>query len=296
MTAQSGAQPQVPRRLQAKTVELREAILEVMQSYARIRVRALCYRLVDLGVIPKTEKAFDRVERTLVDMRRDGIVPYDKIAEGHRERAVLDTFADLGQFLGEVKNSYYRDVWAAQPYHVEVWVEKDGLADIVQPICDRYRVHYVATKGQPSLTLLYTSAREMIAAGKKTILLYFGDFDATGLNIGRTVERELQDFGVELDFRRVAVTLEQIGQYGLLTRPGKQSDNKHAAFVAQYGDECVELDALESVSADTLPSLVRQAIEAVIDRAAWTRELEMERVEDEQLGALVQPELDGGAG
>ena len=136
-------------------------------------------------------------------------------------------------------------------------------------MCDLYRVPYVPTKGQPSLTLLYNSAQDMIATRKPTRLLYVGDHDATGVNISRVIEEELCTYGVDLTLQRVAVTPAQIAAYNLPTRPGKPSDNKHAAFVARYGPECVEVDALQIVSHDLLPILIRQAIEPLVDKAAW---------------------------
>jgi len=255
--------------MHTRTLALREAILAVLENYTAINVRGLCYVLESQQVIHKTEADFDKIERLVVAMRRDGTISYSQISEGHRERHTLRTFASVSHFLGTVKNAYRRDAWATQPYHVEVWSEKNGLSDAIRPVCDMYRVPYVPTKGQPSLTLLYNSAQEMIATGKPTRLLYVGDHDATGVNISRVIGEELRAFGVDLTLQRVAVTPTQIAAYNLPTRPGKPSDNKHAAFVAMYGPECVEVDALQIVSQDLLPRLIHEAIVPLLDLAAW---------------------------
>lgn len=272
--------------MHTKTLALRAAVLAVLETYTAINVRGLCYVLESQQVIHKTEADFDKVERLVVALRRDGTIPYGKISEGHRERFSVYTYESIGQFLGKVKNSYRRDVWATQPYHVEVWSEKNGLSDAIRPVCDTYRVSYVPTKGQPSLTLLYNSAQAMIASEKPTRLLYVGDHDATGVNISRVIEEELRGFGVDLTMQRVAVTPEQIATYNLPTRPGKQSDNKHAAFVAAYGPDCVEVDALQVVSQDLLPSLIRQAIEPLIDRDTWSATSAAEDMDYARLGNI----------
>jgi len=272
--------------MHTKTVALREAILAVLENYTAMNVRGICYVLESQRVIHKTEANFDKVERLVVGMRRDGTIPYDKITEGHRERHTLRTYASVGQFLGTVKNAYRRDVWATQLFHVEVWSEKNGLSDTIRPVCDAYRVAYVPTKGQPSLTLLYNSAQEMIASGRPTHLLYVGDHDATGINISRVIGEELRGFGVDLVMRRVAVTPEQIALYTLPTRPAKQSDNKHAAFVATYGSDCVEVDALQVVSQDLLPSLIREAIEPLIDWNAWSETGTVEGIDHARLDTI----------
>ncbi len=126
----------------------------------------------------------------------------------------------------------------------------------------------------------------MIASGKPTHLLYVGDHDATGINISRVIKEELCGFGVGLIMQRVAVTPAQIALYNLPTRPGKQSDNKHAAFVAAYGPDCVEVDALQVVSQDLLPSLIRQAIEPLIDWAAWSAAIDAENIDDMRLVSI----------
>lgn len=191
-----------------------------------------------------------------------------------------------------VKNRYQRDIWATQPYHVEVWSEKNGLSDVIRPVCNAYRVPYVPTKGQPSITLLYNSAQAMIASEKRTHLLYVGDHDATGLNISRVIEDELREFGVDLIMQRVAVTPEQIALYNLPTRPGKQTDNKHAAFVAAYGPDCVEVDALQVVSQNLLPTLIRQAIDPLIDRDSWIAVADAEERDYARLDAIVAQATD----
>jgi hypothetical protein len=61
-----------------------------------------------------------------------------------------------------------------------------------------------------------------------------------------------------LVFERIAVTLEQIVEMSLPTRPTKQSDSSAAKFAG----ESVEVDAIPST---TLRDLVREAIEHWID-------------------------------
>jgi len=85
--------------MHTKTVALREAILAVLDGYTSINVRSLCYVLESTQVIHKTEADFDKVERLVVDLRREGLIPFGKISEGHRERLVPPTYASVGAFL-----------------------------------------------------------------------------------------------------------------------------------------------------------------------------------------------------
>jgi hypothetical protein len=66
----------------------------------------------------------------------------------------------------------------------------------------------------------------------------------------------------------VAVTVAQIRQYHLLTRPSKPLDSRTAWYEDMFPDlGCVELHA---IAPEDLVAIVRGAIERVItDRAAW---------------------------
>jgi hypothetical protein len=280
---QEAAERFLGRSLKLPTLQLWGDVLATVKMHQPIRVRSVAYKMEAVGLIAKTVQDFDRVGTALTDMRRCGIIPYEWIVEGHRERARIATHDNVSSFMDAIKDSYVRERWKSQPYHVEVWCEKDGLADVIEPVCDSYQVPFVACKGQPSLTLLYTSAQAMKAKGKTTILLYYGDFDPRGLTISSTIKDELQAFGVDQDFRRMAVNVEQIEEYGLPTRPGKVTDNQHRAFVEQYGDECVDLDAFDVVDRTLLPRLVERAIRDVIDWETWGEEAYTEEMERAQL-------------
>ena len=86
---------------------------------------------------------------------------------------------------------YRRNYWISQPVHVEVWCEKDALTGVIQPVCERYGVTYVATRGFPSITLRYESARAIAATAKPARIFYFGDHDASGQRISANLEAEL---------------------------------------------------------------------------------------------------------
>jgi hypothetical protein len=63
---------------------------------------------------------------------------------------------------------------------------------------------------------------------------------------------------VSIDFRKLAVTAEQITEYGLATRPTKQSDVRAKGFVG----ESVEVDAIPPAA---LRTLVGDAIAGLVD-------------------------------
>jgi hypothetical protein len=71
----------------------------------------------------------------------------------------------------------------------------------------------------------------------------------------------------------------------------KAGDCQGRKYIAEYGDRCVEVDALSA-------NIVRERLEGEvlehIDREAWNRLQEIEAVERESIKRILLPAWDGG--
>lgn len=81
------------------------------------------------------------------------------------------------------------------------------------------------------------------------------------------------NLGLDITVQRVALTIDQVKQYKLIPNPTKLADPRSQAYVAQYGDQCWELDAIEPKE---LQRLVKDAIEEHIDGDVWESSLKQE--------------------
>ena len=283
--------PKNARRPQARSLPLRDAIAAVAAEYDRMSVRQLFYQLVSRGVIPKTEGAYKRVCDASAQMRLDCSLGYRKIADGHRPRRAVWWHGGLREALEETHRLYRRNYRLDQPVTVEVWSEKDALSGVLLPVCDAWGVTDVATRGFPSITLRYASAVALAEAGNPAMVLYLGDHDASGRQISDNVEEELRQHGADVTVERLALDPPQIRSYALPTRPGKQSDSRHAAFAARFGGASVELDALPP---DARTEIVNAAIVELVDRDRWHAAQAVERLERATLGSLAVLDLAPG--
>lgn len=283
MNTEVQTSPKKARKPQARSLFLRDAILTIAGEYERLSVRQLYYQLVARRVIEKTEQSYARICDATVQLRLSGELDYGKIADGHRTRRAVYQHGGLREALENAFDIYRRNYWLDQSLHIEVWCEKDALSGVILPVCEAYGVTYVATRGFPSLTLIYESAMALARIGKPAAIFYFGDHDASGRAISNKLESDLRAHGANITVQRVALNPAQITQYALPTRPGKWTDSRHAKFAARYGDACVELDALPP---DVLTTLVEERILATIDVAAWQRVREAEALERETLASI----------
>jgi hypothetical protein len=227
-------------------------------------VRQVFYRMSAAGVVPKTENGYRQVQYALVAMRQRGVIPYEWIADNTRWVRKPRTYSSLQDMLRESQALYRRALWSEQDAYVEVWLEKDALAGVVFPITEQWDVPLYVTRGYPSRTYLYNAAEALRGIRKPKFIYHFGDYDASGVDAARAIEQGLRQFGADFHFQRVAVTPEQVAEYGLQTRPAKRSDPR----AARFGAEAVELDAMPPA---ILRGLVAQCITRHIDWQALER-------------------------
>lgn len=272
--------PKKARKPQGRTLPLMDAITEIVREYDRMTIRQLYYQLVSRGSIEKTEAAYRRVCDISGQMRIAGTLPYGKIADGNRQRRHVAQWGGPAELLEVATVQYRKDRWEQQGWHVEVWCEKDALSGVLLPVCEQWGVTYVATRGNPSMTLIYESAMFMAALPQPTLIVYVGDHDASGRGISDRLEAQFAQHTEGVAVTRVALNPDQIREYRLPTRPSKQTDSQHAKFAAAFGDASVEVDALPP---DVLTEIVAGEIIGMIDAHKWQAAGEAERRERQSL-------------
>jgi hypothetical protein len=252
-----------PRRTKLQIAGIRDAIIDILENDHPQTVRQVFYALTVRGAILKAEIEYQQtVVRLLGDMRKAGTIPFEWIADNTRWMRKPASFTGLESCLNNTSRFYRRDLWAAMPVYVEVWVEKDALAGVMMEETEVYDVPLMVARGYASLTFLYSAATAIRAKGKPAYIYHFGDFDPSGQDAARDIETKLRRYAsnIEIHFSRPAVTREQIQEWNLPTRPTKQSDPRAKKFGSATS---VELDA---IPARRLRDLVRECIERHVDQ------------------------------
>ncbi len=264
--------------------EVVEAALEVFTQYdTALTLRQLYYRLVSRHLFPNTINSYKRLSRLMVRAREEGDVPVNCLED--RSRRILGrgdagyTSAQdfLKRRLASLRESYKEfrmPMWDVQPNYIVVSLEKDALSRLVGDVANQYAVRTFPTRGYPSFTYVQRMAgyiRNRLK-GKPTVVLYFGDFDPSGIDIERDLSARLGRYKAgEFIVHRVALTKDQIVKYSLPPMPVKKSDARSHNFVASHGDESVELDAIDP---NTLKLMVAQSIASYIDIDEWKKKEE----------------------
>ena len=134
------------------------------------------------------------------------------------------------------------------------------------------------SKGYSSFTYIAETVNRLRRIKDRNIhILYFGDYDPSGLDIERDLYDRLVRYGSPSDLQvtRIALTREQIDEYDLPPFPAKTSDVRYARFVYETGStDAVELDALEP---PVLTELIHDAVSDLIDWDVWNERRDEEK-------------------
>jgi hypothetical protein len=272
---------------------IRGAVLDLTTRFAVMTVRQIYYQLEATGVVAKSESGYRQVQRQVLAMRRERLLPWDFVADGTRWMRKASAWDDLDDYLQSVARGYRRDLWQRQDVRIEIWLEKDALAGVLSDVTNAWGVSLMVSRGQSSATFLHSAAKEAEQAARFGIATYvyaLYDLDAGGNRAAHAIEHELprQAPGVPIYFERLAVTQQQVQEWSLPTRPANTKDPDAAKNLSW----AVDLDAIPP---DKLTELVEDAIRHHIDVGAWEIEQTVEEQEREGLLALAQGWRNGAA-
>ena len=277
------------RRTRAQVEQLERQILEVLEADYPQSVRHVFYRMTNPRLaepVEKTDAGYKQLQDRLVLMRRAGKVPYGWITDATRRGFHVSTFRNGGDLIARFASLYRADLWRSASTYVEVWCESRSIAGVIEDDCEDLAVSLYPLAGFPSLSIVFEAAQQInrTLAGStclRVVVVYVGDFDPAGLEIDRTAQRELRqhlDPAIALDFRRIAITKEQINTYALPTRPRKAGDRRR-------------LDVQETVEAEAMPAgelrrLLRGEVESYLPAGALAATKAAEESEREGLRTL----------
>ena len=278
--------------------EIVDAALDIFQQYdTAITLRQLYYRLVSRLLIPNTINSYKRLSRVMVKAREDGDVPLNCLED--RSRRGLGR-GDVGYnsaeeylkkkitTLQDSWKSFTMPMWDDQPKNVMISLEKDALSRLVSREANRFSVRTFPTRGYPSFSFVQEMSRYITnqLGGKPTVVLYFGDFDPSGVDIERDLSERLERYGAKsFTVQRIALTADQIKKYRLPPMPVKRSDARADSFLEEHGDRAVELDALDP---NLLQTTVRKAIVKNINMRKWNARVR----KTEELQRWIRDKLD----
>lgn len=264
------------------TMEQIETCLEILREIQPATVRAVCYRLFTMGLIPDMGKnSTSQVSRNLVWAREQGLLPWDWVVDETREAERTQTWANPDQIIVAAVHGYRRDYWQDQSCRVEVWSEKGTVRGTLAPVLNEFGVTFRVMHGFASATAVNDIAEMSNESDKPLIALYAGDFDPSGRYMSDVdLPQRIERYGGNVEIHRVALMSKDTLGLPHFSVESKTGDARYSWFVENYGSRCWELDAM---SPPLLRKRVRDAIVARIDVDSWNHALIVEQAEVESM-------------
>jgi hypothetical protein len=258
-------------------MEVRGAfLLDYAEEHRPVTVRQLFYRASVEGLVDKTEKGYAQVQRQVLQLRREGLMPYGDIADLSRRARKPYTCDSVAAALEDTAQFYRKALWRDNCDYVEVWCEKDALAGVIEPVTRKFDVPLMVTRGFASETFCFEAVNARIGDPREYVVYYLGDCDRSGVDAANALEEKLDRFGAEMgrafiNFQRLAISPEDIlefdGDQALFCMPVGEYDKwlptrepkrESAADRNWPHPWAIELDAIEP---DDLRAMVQWAIE-----------------------------------
>lgn len=281
---------------QVEKAKLAEQVVADLEDYLPVTLRQVFYRLVAAGHIPNTRSSYNMLSVLITNMRHEGTIAWEDIADNHRRFSEKRGWEDQQEYVSawadQCMDNYERCLVQGQPVYLELWVEKDALAAVFERVAYPYCMRVVTNKGFSSSTFANDFRDRVNAAVRhhqqRPIMLYFGDFDPSGVAMLEELEERLATrfgLGDTVQYKRVALNLEDIEHYELPYSLDaiKKTDTRYKKFSASYGDIAVELDALHPAE---LERLAKNAIEAELDMDLFQQQQEIEVMERAKVAAI----------
>ena len=277
-------------------------IVEEQREFWPLSVRQIHYRLLGENAPlihaskPDSRYRNDRESyRAAVDVsaraRIQGLLPWQAIADETRPVDSNHGFHDLGHFFRqETENflrGYWRDLLQSQPHHIEIIAEKLTVRSILARVAREHTMPMTISRGMCSLPAkrkIYD--RYMLSQKEKLILLCVSDLDPAGDTIAADHPESFeQDFGVDVEAYKVALTIDQVEKYELIpSMEAKTSSPTYSTFIERYG--IANAYELEAMAPANLAHELTLAIDEVIDIDLFNQEVAAEQADAAKVVAV----------
>ncbi len=186
-------------------------------------------------------------------------------------RASREPFFRVFSWLPQPPEYEFEPAVIDQRYHIEIWIEKSTVDDVVRPLARDYGLNVVTGAGDLSLTHCHDFVERVVHSERPARILYASDFDPDGFKMPVGAARKIEFLirrdhpNLDVQLRPIALTHDQCLQYALPRTPVKDTVGGKAAFAERFGAGATELDALQALHPGELRRILVREIERYYD-------------------------------
>jgi len=273
----------IDKKFRAERLSLIKTANGIISEYRAqgfdLTLRQLYYQLVARGVIENTERSYKNTGTAIDDARMAGMMDWEAIVDRTRNLRSVSHWSTPADIISSAAYSYRLDKWQQQEYYVEVWVEKEALAGVIERIATTLDLPWFACRGYVSQSEMWAASQRFLriqSDGRQPVILHLGDHDPSGIDMTRDIIDRMEIFGADIKVKRLALNMDQVEQYNPPPNPAKLTDSRAEGYISRFGDESWELDALTPT---VLSALIEDAVLDLRDDYEWSVMVAKEKAE-----------------
>ena len=272
----------IEKRFSAKSEYIINKAESIINEYTsqgfKLTLRQLYYQFVARDLIENSINSYKRLGIIISNARLAGRIDWDSIEDRTRNLEYISHWPNPASMIKSARQSYSLDKWKNQEYRIEVWIEKEALSGIIEPVCTRYDVSYFSCRGYVSQSEQYAAGNRFLDygnQGQRVLILHLGDHDPSGIDMTRDNQDRLNLFSgyVNVEVKRIALNMGQIEELNPPPNPAKLTDSRCANYISKFGPASWELDALDPTYID---DLIGTEINNVMDHDKWAETIKKE--------------------
>jgi hypothetical protein len=283
----------VEKHFSASSLALIEQANAIIAEYAAqgfdLTLRQLFYQFVSRDLIANRQAEYKRLGGIVNDARLAGLIDWSAIVDRTRNLQQNAHWRNPRDIVEACAQQFQIDKWAAQRYRPEVWIEKDALIGVISGVCQQNDIPYFSCRGYTSQSEMWAASQRLlrwVQQGQTPVILHLGDHDPSGIDMSRDIAARLKLFvGARIKVLRLALNADQVEQYDPPPNPAKVTDSRAGVYIAQYGPESWELDALEPA---VLAALIENHVAQFRNATAWNEALAREQQYRQALGSMAE--------
>jgi hypothetical protein len=265
--------------------------LELFNRYGIIpTLKTIFYSLVILNIIPNSYSYYKYLSKYTNHARVRGELPISCFPEQDLPKSInsLDEFVDAKQYLQKIVN-YLEETSlnpSIQDYHfnnksdhlyndIEIWVENNGISFTLHNLLNDSGIKIISNKRTNNLGFINKNIKRLkysLKKDKKITILYFGNFDLFNTDIDKMINTTLINFNLNIDFKKIAITENQMRNFHLPENPNPEiirkldSNLRKEYFIRKYGRIFqIELESLQAYAPENFKNLVIGSVNNILN-------------------------------
>ncbi len=254
-------------------------------------LKTVFYSLIFLNIIPNSYNYYKYLSKYANHARINGDLPIGCFPEQDLPRItnLYTEFVNAKEYIQKIVN--YLEETSANPsiqdyqfnnksnhiYNdIEIWVEKNTLSFTLNNLLKIFSIKIISNKRNNNLEFITNNIKRLkcsVKEDKKIYILYFGNFDLFNNNIDKIINKAIIDFNLDIDFKKIAVTENQMRKFHLPENPNpkiiRKLDNnlRKDYFIKKYGRLFqIELESLPAYAPEKFKSMVLESVNNILSK------------------------------